>query len=94
MEHHKTCTMFKVKHNLQQGCPTQTRCVPRVELDTPAVSAPDLQVYSCNSNSPKTPIIKFRTYEHLLKFFPDAKFNPKFRTCPEFFGRYGNPTIV
>ena len=26
----KTCTMFKVKHNLQQGCRTQTRRKPRV----------------------------------------------------------------
>ena len=37
-------------------------------------------------------IIKFRTFEHILKFLPDAKFNPKYRTCPEFSGRYGNPS--
>ena len=53
----------------------------------------DLQDYSRNSNSPKTPIIKFRTFEHFLKFFPDAKLNPKFRTFQEFSGWYGNPTF-
>ena len=61
MKHQKTCTMFKVKHNLQQGCPTQTRRV--YVLDTP-----DLQDYSHNSNSPTMSIIKFRTFEHFLKF--------------------------
>ena len=35
-------------------------------------------------------IIKFRTFEHFLKFLPDAKFNPKYWTCLEFSGRYGN----
>ena len=75
--------MFKVKHNLQQGCPTQTRCVPRV-------GHPDLQDYFHNFNPPKTSIIKLR----ILKFLPDAKFNPKFRTCPHNSGdvRNGNPT--
>ena len=37
-------------------------------------------------------IIKFRTFEHFLKYLPYAKSNPKYRTCPEFSGRHGNPT--
>ena len=73
MEHQKTCTMFKVKHNLQQGCPTQTRRCHVMDI-------PDLQDDSRNSNFPKTPIIKFLTFEQFLKYLPDAKFNPKFRT--------------
>ena len=52
--------MFKVKHNLQQGCPTQTRRVPHVG------GAPDLQDYYRNSNSPETSITKFRTFKHFL----------------------------
>ena len=41
-------------------------------------------------------IIKFQTLEHFLRFLPDAKFNPKQRTCSEFSGRYGSnprPTL-
>ena len=43
------------------------------------------------SNSPKTPAIKFRTFERYSKFLRNANFNPKFQTCTEFSGRYGNP---
>ena len=80
MKHQKTCTVFKIQHNLQQGCPTQTRHV----LDNP-----DVQNYSRNSNCPKTLILKFPKFEHFLKILPDAKFKPKFRTCPELSGPYG-----
>ena len=77
MEHQKTYTMFRDKHNFQQKCPTQTlifRIISAILI-------------------PKTPIIKFRTFEHFLKFLPDAKFKFKFRSCPEFSGRNGNPTV-
>ena len=57
------------------------------------LDTPDLQNYSRKSNPPKMPIIKFRTFEHFLKFLPDAKFNPKFRTCPEFSELRGNPSL-
>ena len=35
--------------------------------------------------------MKFQTFEHFQKLLPDAKFNPKYQTCLEFSGRYGNP---
>ena len=48
MEHQKTCTMFKVKHNLQQGCPTQTRRYHVLDI-------PDLLDDFRYSNSAKRP---------------------------------------
>ena len=77
MKYQKTCIMFKVKHNLKQG--VQLKHVACLVLDTP-----DLQDYSGNSNFLKTPNIKFRTFEHFLKFLLDANFNPKFRKYPKF----------
>ena len=77
MKYQNTCIMFKVKNNLKQGCPIKH--VACLVLDTP-----DLQDYSRHSNFLKTPNIKFRTFEHFLKFLQDAKFNPKFRSCPKF----------
>ena len=87
MEHQKTCAMFIV--NIIYSSDIQLKHVACHVLDIP-----DLQDYFRNSNSPKTPITKVRTFEHFLKFFPDAKFNSKFRTCPEFSGWYGNPRLV
>ena len=57
------------------------------------LNSPVLQAYSRNSNSPKTPIIKFRTFEHFSKFVPDAKFDLQLQTRLEFSGRYGNPHL-
>ena len=39
-------------------------------------------------------VIKFRTFKHFLKFILDAKFNPKYWTCLEFFGWYGSPSLL
>ena len=87
MEYQKTCTMFKVKRIIYSRG-VQLKHVACHLLDTS-----DLQDYFRNSNSLKTPIIKFRTFEHFLNFLPETKFNPKFRTCSEFSGRYGNPNL-
>ena len=84
----KNSAMFKVKHNLEQWCVQLKHVVCHV------LDIPDFQDYSRNSDSPKMPIIKYRTFEHFLKFLPDAEFNPKFQKCAVFSGRYGNPTTI